>query len=365
MFCVQDLLNKKNDLECKYRLFSEITSIISMIFSLFLIIVTVKTVKLNITNKLIIGVIISEILDGLNILLAIPYDSIGLHTFENYNYRMGVCFTQIYLAIFTCLWTLTSSFFISLRIYDLMVNKNKIFRKKFMYNYTTTISFLFSSVVSYILWSIQITQQSKNLKEKKIEDFYSLTHENEHFRHMYCWVNPGENLALLIIVVILISLNIFFSVFKGYCFVKKITNIIKDNRGRQSRISIGMKNKFNKINRMMVSLICYPVVSGLLWILFFVLQIIFNIEGIDKNGKISWFYCGLISARQLIYTILFFFSQKNIKNYSLALITCKDPNDFSHHSRVSINDGKGNSKNEKLLTNTKRNSKELTGKCSK
>ena len=68
----------------------------------------------------------SELLDGINIALAIVIDSFGKFTFENYPKRMGFCITQIFLGVFSCLWNLFSSLFISIRIYDRMQNKNKI-----------------------------------------------------------------------------------------------------------------------------------------------------------------------------------------------------------------------------------------------
>lgn len=325
MFCDQSLLNPINDLSCSKRLFSEIISIISLIFSFFVVFVTLKKVKMNLTNQLILDIIVSEILDGINILLAIVFDLIGKQTFENYVSRMGLCFTQIYLGIFTCLWTLTCSFFISLRIYDRMVNRNRIFNKKFMSNNATILSFVLASGVSYILWSMQINQQSSSLKEKSIEEFYSLNNTSDHFRHMYCWVGKEINIVIFTIATLLIVLNIIFSVFKGYCFVKRITDSIK---GYEKRDNIAQKGsmylKIKKMNHMMRSLILYPLVSGLVWLGFFVMQIVISYTNVSKNGIISWFYCGLISLRQLIYTLLFFCTQGNVKKKSIEMLVCKE-----------------------------------------
>lgn len=347
MFCDQSLLNNKNDLKCSIRLVSEIFAIISLVFSGFIVIVTLKKIKMNITNSLIIQIIISEIIDGLTILSAIPYELIGKHTFENYDNRMGMCFSQIYFAIFSCLWTLTSSFFISLRIFDRMVNKNKIFQKKFMANYTTTLSFLFSAFTSYILWTIQVTGQSHEMKEISLDKYYDLNRKSKHFRLMYCWVGQSVNTFILIIAGILIILNFIFSVFKGYCFIKKVSNNIKEatggKDGDERRPSTEMK--LTKMSFMMKSLISYPIISGIIWASFFALQIVIN-KSTDKNGIASWIYCIIISFRQLVYSLLFFFTQGSIRKYSISMLKCEG-------CRKRKNKGKDRGKKKKLLSGKK------------
>ena len=109
----------------------EIVSILAFLFSAFVLLVAyIKKIKMTITNKLIIQIIWAEILDAVNIGLAVGIDSFGNFTFENYPKRMGICLTQIYIGVFSCLWNLFSSLFISIRIFDRMQNKNKIFKNK-------------------------------------------------------------------------------------------------------------------------------------------------------------------------------------------------------------------------------------------
>ena len=330
MFCSND--DKDKNLSCDKKLFSEIVSILSLFFSLFVIYISLKKLKTNITNTLILQIIFSEVLDGINIILAIVFDALDAYTFENYPKRMGICLTQIYLGVFSCLWNLFSSLFISLRIYDRMENKNRIFKKKFMYEYTTTMSYGIPCIISYILWTIQVINQSNTLKNKKYEDFYPVDNpiKSNFFRYMYCWVNGWNNTLLFIICGILIAGNFYFSIFKSVIFIKRVSNEIeeKEDSGRES-----IQNKVKKINQMMWSLILYPVVSGVVWLFYFILQILVgfgtgynpvkSLEGFIKNGVGAWLIIILISFRQFIFTFLFFWTQGSLKKYAYNLICCK------------------------------------------
>ena len=321
---------KSNDgvhnLTCDKKMFSEIISIISLFFSLFVIYISLKKVKMNITNKLILQIIISEVVDGVNIVLSLVFNYFGDYTFENYPNRMGICLTQIYLGIFSCLWNLFSSLFISLRIFDRMENKNRIFKNKFMFEYTTTMSYGIPCIISYILWTAQVINQSQILQSKKYEDFYPKEGINsDFFRYMYCWVSGINNYILFGLCVILIGANFFFSIYKSAFFIKKVSNEIeeKEDNGRES-----IQAKKKKINQMMWSLILYPVVSGIIWLFYFILQIIAGNakEGLKesmRDGVGAWLLIILISFRQFIFTFLFFWTQGNLKKYAYNCITCK------------------------------------------
>lgn len=330
MFCKNE--DEKNNLSCDKKLFSEIVSIISLFFSLFVIYISLKKLKMNITNKLILQIIFSEVLDGINIILAIIFDALDAYTFENYPKRMGICLTQIYLGVFSCLWNLFSSLFISLRIYDRMENKNRIFNNKYMYEYTTTMSYGIPCIISYIIWTIQVIKQSITLKTKDYMDFYPGDKEikSNFFRYMYCWVNGWNNILLFIICGLLIVGNFYFSIFKSVIFIKRVSNEIeeKEDSGRKS-----IQSKVKKINQMMWSLILYPVVSGAVWLFYFILQILVgfgtgynpndSIETFIKNGVGAWLLIILISFRQFIFTFLFFWTQGSLKKYAYNFICCK------------------------------------------
>jgi predicted secreted protein len=338
--CDSELYDGIHNLSCDKKIFSEIISIISLVFSLFVFFISIKKVKMNITNVLIFQIIISEVLDGINIILSIVSYFYQHYTFENYPDRMGICLTQIYLGVFSCLWNLFSSFFISLRIYDKMENKNRIFSNKFMYDYTTTMSYGIPCIISYIMWSAQVINQSNTANRKKYESFYpsnsSYDVKTTFFRYMYCWVSGTSNYILFGICFILIAANIYFSIFKSVIFIKKVSNEIeeKEDSGRKS-----IQNKIRKIKQMMRSLILYPVVSCIVWILYFILQIFTgldseSIERFMRNGLGAWLLIIVISLRQFIFTFLFFWTQGNLKKYAWDYITCKK----SKNSKKKKND---------------------------
>ena len=309
----------------------EIFSIVSFIFSFFVIIVALNKIKRTITNVLIIQIIMSELLDGINIALAIVIDSFGKFTFENYPKRMGFCITQIFLGVFSCLWNLFSSLFISIRIFDRMQNKNKIFKNKFMYEYTTTMSYGIPCIITYILWTIQVLYQSNTLKNKKYKDYYKSENNTNFFRYMYCWVTGGSNYALFAISFLLIGANFYFSIFKSALFIRKISREIEDvdDIKEDDRTK---ENKVSKIKSVMKNLIIYPIVSGCVWIIYFILQIlsgqIYRSDNTDfinsmKRGVGAWLIIIIICVRQIIFTLMFFLTQGNLKRHTYNILCCK------------------------------------------
>ena len=101
MFCYRK--GDPSTVSCESKLVSELISLFSIIFSGIVIYVTAKYTKLNIVKHLILQILISEIIDGVDILLVIIEDAQWPRTFENYFTRRGICFTQIFLSIFVCL----------------------------------------------------------------------------------------------------------------------------------------------------------------------------------------------------------------------------------------------------------------------
>ena len=332
----------ENNLSLDKKFFCEIISFISLIFSGFVTFVSYKKIKMTITNVLIMQIIMAEILDGINIILAIFIDSYGEFTFENYPGRMGFCLTQIYLGVFSCLWNLFSSLFISLRIYDRMQNKNRIFRNKFMYQYATTMSYGIPSIITYILWTSQVLSQSKTLQNKTYNDYYVKENKSDFFRYMYCWVSQWNNNSLFILSFLLIAANFYFSIFKSAVFVRRISREIEETEGEDGR---SKKNKIKKIKKIMCNLILYPIVSGVVWIIYFVLQILTGyISGANKidsiadsmkNGVGSWFIILIICIRQIIFTVVFFLTQGNLKKHAYNMITCKKSKAGSSSSSTS------------------------------
>ena len=118
MFCNESKQREKNTMSCGEIWLQEIVTFISLICTLFVLIISFINLKRSLFDKLIMHILISEMIDQINILLSIISDSFGGLNFENVHSKMLVCFSQIFIAIFSCLWTLTASFFISLKLYE-------------------------------------------------------------------------------------------------------------------------------------------------------------------------------------------------------------------------------------------------------
>lgn len=314
MFC-----RRKNDdstLSCDIKWVSEIISFISIIFSVVVVYVVSRYTKLNVVNKLVLQILISEIIDGFNILLVIFDDYQYPRTFENYYTRRGICFSQIFLSLFVCLWTLISTFFISLRIYDITVRKNTLFKKRIMKN-IHIFSIFIPLFVSFWFWIGQTSYQAKELNDVPWDSYYFQKRVHNHFRHMYCWYEKNINYVIFAICVILIVAEFFFSV-NGIIVMKNIKTKLTDDFDPEGSFSINKKKA--EVESIIKTLWIYPITSAILWLLFFILQILF-----DNNfhQHLSWIYCILISIRQPIYTLVLLFTQKKIKKEFINSITCR------------------------------------------
>ena len=79
MFCKDK--DKGFTMPCSMKWIYEIIAFLSLICSLFVVIITKKMIKINLIHRLILQIIISEILDEINVLLEIFNDSKGKHNF--------------------------------------------------------------------------------------------------------------------------------------------------------------------------------------------------------------------------------------------------------------------------------------------
>ena len=327
MFC-QQIDNSKDgkvfSMTCGEKWVSEIFAFLSLICSIFIIVITFIKIKMNLMYILILQILISEIIDELNVLSGILVDAKGKPNFENYNDRMMICFTQIYFAVFTCLWTLTASLFISLKLYDIIVYKNKIFKEgSFMSKYTSLISISAPMILSYFIWAIQVSLQNKTLN---VDNYYMtnikrLEKGYQNVRMIFCWVKQELSIFLFIVCFALIVLNLYFSLFKGYFFVKKTKEDLIENND-ESRPSV--QRQIKNITKIQNTLFLYPVISCAIWLLFFVLILFFRIFSNYKSQSVfSWIFCIFISIRQIIYTLVYFLTQEKLKEYAILVLTFK------------------------------------------
>ena len=319
MFCHQE--DKDASLSCELKWVYEVISFISLICSIFVVYVTVKKIKMNIIHKLIVQIIVSEIIDEINILLSIISDSQGKMNFENYDFRMHICFTQIYLSVFSCIWTLTSSFFISIKLYDIIINKNRIFkRNNFLSQYLLFITISVPIIISYILWAVHVGMRvtSLQLDQMYIDKRYTGT---QYIKLIFCWLGKEVTIPLTIIVAILILGNIYFSIFRGWCFLRRMKNNIIEQTDEDN---FSANNRIKSIESIQGILFLYPIISCLIWLIFFLFIFLFYFRyGNETSTVSSIFFCIFMTIRQTIYVLVYFLSQKNLRKYTLSYLKCQ------------------------------------------
>ena len=318
MLCKETSINFS--LPCSLKWVYEIIAFISLIFSLIIVYITVSKIKMNLVNKLIIQIIIAEIIDEINILLGIVSDGIGAF-FESYDSRMYVCYSQIYLSVFSCLWALTASLFISIKLYDIILNKSKIFKgNTFMNRNINILSISIPIILSYIIWMIHISKQVKN---NTFDSFYidKLKAGKLNMRLIFCWLNKEMSIALAIIVALLIAGNLYFSIFRGYFFLRRMKkNIIE----RTDEDNLRVNKKIKSISQIQSILFLYPIISSVIWIIFFLFIFLFYFpyRSVETIGW-SVVFCIFMTIRQTIYILVYFLSQKNLRKLTTLFFTCK------------------------------------------
>lgn len=336
MFCDNKTINKDCELTCGQKGLSQIIAFISLICSLFVIIVTKINLKPNLYNQLIIQIIISEILDEINTLLAIIIDYYKPSTFENYNNRMYICYPQIFLGTFTCLWTLTSSFFISLKLYDTVIYRKKIFKNYFLRHYTNILTIIFPGIISFIFWAVQVSYQSYNLQLKT--HFYEIKNNDvrrvdQHFRHMYCFLDKILTHVLCVIVFIFIIGNSYLSLKSGKTVLNAKNEFKKINDVTRGSI----KENLKKMQEIHNTLFLYPIIADIVWVSFFILNYYFLYHSSNGEGFgiSSWIYCILIFLRQISYTLLYFFTNSRLRENSIRIFKCEICKNKNQNLKIS------------------------------
>lgn len=328
MFCDSQRAKDEMTLPCYAKGISELISFLSLIFLTFVMFISIKKLKSSFINKLILQIIFSEIFDSINILLAVVMDSFKDKIFENYNHRMSICFTQLYLGVFTLLLTLLASLFMSLKLYDIIIKKNKIFKKgSFLDKYTHLLTIFITCFISMIFWVWQVASQSNGLRNKSYGEFYS-DPVYPHFRHIYCFYGDLGLYVLVTLCTLLIICNFYLSIYSVIKIKKTRNQFIADNDTSKNSIQKNIK----KMNDIKNSLIYYPIASGLIWIIFFIIHFKFlHIRMNDLDQSIFAFVCYsfLVSTRGLIYIFGYLYTQNKIREYVINTLICKKTKDKS------------------------------------
>ena len=177
---------------------------------------------------------------------------------------------------------------------------------------------LFSFLISFCFWVGQILFQAKQL-EYSLDYLYQVSRTHRHFRHMHCWFEKDTNYVIFSIVLLLIGFSIFFSI-KGILVLKNIKNKITEELEFDDSNSKFLNKKKSDIAKIIRTLWIYPVISAILWIIFFIFQIV---SYYTINRFLSLVYVITISVRQPIYTIVFLLTQKTIKKEFINFVTFK------------------------------------------
>jgi len=315
MFC-EEPVNPDMEISCSLKLIYEIISFISLLSSGFVVYATYKNIRMNLFHKLILQIIISEISDEINILLGIIGDLRGKLIFENYEFRMHTCYLQIFLSVFSCLWTLVASLFISLKIYDIIIKKRIFTRNNFLNKYIVLITISVPLLISYLFWVIHTISRIDSLY---LENVYvnKIYNKTQLIKLVFCWINKPLSIALACIVALLILGNLYFSFFKGYRFLENFKEtILEQNEEENPRVK-----SINKIQRI---LFLYPIIACIIWITFFLFIFLFYFSYREHTSK-GWSvaFCVFMSIRQMIYTLVYFLSQKKLRDYTKLFFTCQ------------------------------------------
>ena len=315
MFC-EEPVNPDMEISCSLKLIYEIISFISLLSSGFVVYATYKNIRMNLFHKLILQIIISEIVDEINILLGIIGDLRGKLIFENYEFRMHTCYLQIFLSVFSCLWTLVASLFISLKIYDIIIKKRIFTRNNFLNKYIVLITISVPLLISYSFWVIHTISRIDSLY---LENVYvnKIYNKTQLIKLVFCWINKPLSIALACIVALLILGNLYFSFFKGYRFLENFKEtILEQNVEENPRVK-----SINKIQRI---LFLYPIIACIIWITFFLFIFLFYFSYREHTSK-GWSvaFCVFMSIRQMIYTLVYFLSQKKLRDYTKLFFTCQ------------------------------------------
>ena len=315
MFC-EEPVNPDMEISCSLKLIYEIISFISLLSSGFVVYATYKNIRMNLFHKLILQIIISEIVDEINILLGIIGDLRGKLIFENYEFRMHTCYLQIFLSVFSCLWTLVASLFISLKIYDIIIKKRIFTRNNFLNKYIVLITISVPLLISYLFWVIHTISRIDSLYKKNIY-VNKIYNKTQLIKLVFCWINKPLSIALACIVALLILGNLYFSFFKGYRFLENFKEtILEQNEEENTRVK-----SINKIQRI---LFLYPIIACIIWITFFLFIFLFYFSYREQTSK-GWSvaFCVFMSIRQMIYTLVYFLSQKKLRDYTKLFFTCQ------------------------------------------
>ena len=294
---------------------SGIISAISFFASLIVIkVFYLKRLHKNITNQFVMQLIISEMINNLNHVSPIINYFVGRKE-EKYYERRRVCFTQIYTGLFTNFYTLFSSFLISFRIYDLLVNNSMTFRKPKNVTRAKVLSFYICALISYIIWFLQI------------EILQNYTGSGRYFRVLTCWVGFELDCASLGIFAIFIILTFIYCI-KSRSFVQNYQKRLyeEDDLNINDASSDKSLEEIQKIKVVQKRLVLYPIVTTILFSLIIVYRVLSYLNNDKKEVAIICLVLYSLTSvlRGFIFIIIYFGTQQVFRDGLYEFFTCKN-----------------------------------------
>lgn len=293
-------------------------AIVSFILSgLIIRIIYKKDLHRNLTNKFIIQLTASEMINNLTHISVILTNLIGTRE-EKYEERMGICFTQIYSGLFSNFYTLVSSFLIAFRIYDLLVNNSRLFRSVKNVKKAQILSLYLSFIISFIIWVIHMVIFQNSSKKY-----------GGHFRVISCWVNVQLDYFVLSLFAIFIVIIFYYS-FTSFCFVNRYAQKLRDTEILDTSESYDSDEQIKKVKIIQKRLILYPLSTAFCYILIIIYRLIsFFTNTAEEGSTIKVVACLVLYSistvfRGYIFALVYFGSQKVMREAFYEYITCRN-----------------------------------------
>lgn len=294
---------------------SGIISAVSFFASLIVIrVFYLKRLQKNLTNQFVMQLILSEMINNLNHVSPIISYFIGRKE-EKYYERFRVCFSQIYVGLFTNFYTLFSSFLISFRIYDLLVNNSMTFRKQKNVTIARILSFYLCALIAYVLWFLQV------------EIFQNYSGSGKFFRVLTCWVGIELDCVSLVIFGFFIILTFIYCI-KSRSFVQSYQKRLyedDDDLNINDANSSKSLEEMQKIKVVQKRLVLYPIVTTILYSLIIVYRVLSYLKGDDDTIKIVCLALYSLTSvlRGIIFIIIYFGTQQVFRDGLYEFFTCK------------------------------------------
>ena len=299
------------------RLFKQVGQPISLITLILcisnLITMLCKKIYKTLTHKLLLSIIVSETVNAFTQIMSFPEE---LQKTPNYDLRKNICYTEIYLNIFTNFYTISSSAFLGIHLFNLLSNPdyNELKNNKLFIG----ISLYFSLFFAFFFWIIQM--------------LYFQFRKDKYIKSLTCWVHLKLFYPIYIIIWIFNLINIIFFI-RTYVYIKNsniflyLRNIDSLNSKEECEddnndtllmdtFSKNMnsdndeaKEHLTNIYETTKYLLYFPVATTFIWIgytILYFLNLYYSMQSpnFDKAVVVNWFISIITVTRGIVYFLI-------------------------------------------------------------